>query len=80
MKWDQRGLGRGALMLADRHLILLSEQGDLALAEASPNAYSEKARWKALEGGPCWNVPVLSDGRLFARNERALVAFDVRTR
>lgn len=76
VKWDQRGLGRGSLLIADRQLIVLGEQGDLVLAEASPQAFVEKARWKALQG-ICWTVPVLANGRLYLRNERALLAVDL---
>jgi outer membrane protein assembly factor BamB len=76
MKWDQRGLGRGSLLIADRQLVILGEQGELVLADASPEAYSERARWKALSGH-CWNVPVLANGTLYARNEEMLVAIDL---
>ena len=76
MKWDQRGLGRGSLLIADRHLIVLSEQGELILAEAKPDAYAEKARWKALQG-PSWNVPVLSGGKLYLRDEKQLLAVEL---
>jgi outer membrane protein assembly factor BamB len=78
-KWDQTGLGMGSLLLADGQLIVLSEQGELVLADASPAAYKENARAKILEG-TCWAVPVLSDGRLFARNEKGIVAIDLKGR
>ena len=60
-----------------RRLIILGDQGDLVLAEASPAAYTEQARWKALPRGPCWTGPALADGRLYLRNETALVAVDL---
>jgi len=77
VKWDQRGFGRGSLVLADGHLIILGENGQLALAEATPAAYTEKAAPKAMLQGPCWNVPVLSNGKLYLRSENLLLAVDM---
>jgi len=65
------------VLVADRQLYILGEQGELVLAEATPTGYVERGRWKALEQGPCWNVPVLAHGRLYARNLNTLVAVDV---
>lgn len=76
LKWDQRGLGRGSVLIADRHLIALGQQGDLAIAAASPSGYEEKGRFKAVQG-LCWNVPVLANGKLYVRNEHQLVALDL---
>lgn len=76
-KWDQRGTGRGNVLLADGQLIVLTEKGDLLLADASPAAFTEKSRWKALEG-TCWTAPVLANGILYLRNESKLMALDFR--
>ena len=65
--WQQRGLGCGSLMIADGKLVILSEKGDLVIADASPDGYSEIARSSFLEGR-CWTVPVLLDGHIFGRN------------
>lgn len=77
VKWDQRGLGRGSVLVADGRLILLGDQGDLVLAEAKPDAYVEQARWKALQGS-CWTAPILANGLLYLRNENTLLAVDLR--
>jgi len=79
VRWEQRGLGRGALTLADGKLIVLGEQGDLVLATAAPEKYEETARWKALQG-ICWSAPVLANGRLYLRNEKSMLAVDLRER
>lgn len=76
VKWEERGLGNGSLLVADGQLFVLSERGDLVLAEASPAAYNERSRWKALEG-TCWSAPVLANGKLYLRNEKTLLALDV---
>jgi outer membrane protein assembly factor BamB len=76
VKWDKAGLGKGSLLIADGHLIVLGEEGTLVLAEATPKAYVEKARSQVLEG-TCWSVPVLANGTLYVRNEKRLVALDL---
>ena len=65
--WKQRGLGCGSLMIVDGRLLVLSDQGDLALVEASPSGYKELARSPFLEGR-CWTVPIVSSGSVYGRN------------
>jgi outer membrane protein assembly factor BamB len=73
-RWKQRGFGHGSLILADGHLIVLSERGcNLALVEATPEEYREKGREEVLSG-KCWTAPTLANGRLYLRNEEELVA------
>jgi len=74
-KWSQRGFAKGSLLLADGHLVIFSESGLLALAEATPEAYREKARAQILEGRT-WTMPTLAGGRLYLRNQKTMVALD----
>ena len=75
--WSQRGLGKGSLMAADGKLIVLSERGELVIAQASPDRFQELSRAQIL-GGKCWTMPVLSGGRVYARNaDGDLVCVDV---
>jgi outer membrane protein assembly factor BamB len=64
-KWTQSGMGMGALMLAEGKLIILSEKGELVIAEANSDAYKELSRGQVVRGN-CWPVPVLANGRIFA--------------
>jgi len=78
VKWVQKGLGKGSLMIADGKLIALGEKGKLVIAEASPEAFNELASAKVLEG-LCWTVPVLSNGKIYCLNhEGDLVCVDVK--
>ncbi|MBL8816059.1 MAG: PQQ-like beta-propeller repeat protein [Planctomyces sp.] len=72
VRWKQRGLGCGSLLIADSRLVILSESGDLILADAKPDEYKELARSPLLEGR-CWTVPCISGGRLYARNAAGLL-------
>jgi outer membrane protein assembly factor BamB len=44
VRWSEAGLGRSSMVLADGHLIVLGEFGDLVLAKATPDSYSEVSR------------------------------------
>ena len=78
LKWRQDGLGMGALAAAGNRLIVLSEKGELIIAEASPSAFKPLSRGQILSG-KCWTVPVLANGLLYARNWKGdLVCVDLR--
>ena len=53
-------------MAADNKLIIL-DKGELIIADATPEKYTERARAQVI-GGKCWTVPVLSHGRVYCRN------------
>jgi outer membrane protein assembly factor BamB len=78
--WAKRGFGKGSVIAADGLLFVLSDDGVLALVEATPSAFTEKGRTQALkpEGGRAWTAPALSDGRVYVRNHAEIVAYDVK--
>ena len=76
-KWNQHGLGKGSLMVADGKLLVLSEDGRLVIAAASPDGFREQASAQILRDR-CWTVPVLAGGRVYARNAAGnVVCLDV---
>ena len=76
-KWTQGDLGKGSLMLADGKLIVLSESGELVIADASPAGFKPIARTKVLTDR-CWVVPVLANGHIYCKNNKGdLVCVDV---
>uniref|UniRef100_A0A7C4QRY6 Polyvinylalcohol dehydrogenase n=1 Tax=Schlesneria paludicola TaxID=360056 RepID=A0A7C4QRY6_9PLAN len=78
--WQNRSVGKGSLAYADGHLYLRSEEGPLALAEATPRAYVEKGRFSQPErsGRPAWAHPVVAGGRLYIRDQDKLFVFNVK--
>lgn len=77
--WRDRSVGKGQLLFADGMLFLQGEGGDLALAAATPDAYRELARHSiGRREYPVWTQPVISDGRLYVRDQDQLTCFDVK--
>ena len=79
--WQNRSVGKGSLVAADGMLYLLSENHEVALADASPGEYVEKGRFKIKgHGRPSWAHPVVAGGRLYIRDQESLTAYDVRAK
>ena len=75
-KWKGGRYGYGQVIVASDHLIVTSDAGDLALVKASPDQYTEVARFSALQG-KTWNYPAIADGRLLVRNATEMAAYDI---
>ncbi|MCE2514801.1 MAG: PQQ-like beta-propeller repeat protein [Acidobacteria bacterium] len=74
--WSRDGFGAGTLSLAGDRLLVLKENGELLLVAASPQAFRLIAKASIL--APTVRAyPALADGRLFARNQKELVAVDL---
>lgn len=77
VKWSESGFDKGSLMIVDGSLVILGEYGVVALADASPDSYRERSRFRFSEK-KCWTVPVVSNGLLFIRDEETLCCYDVK--
>jgi outer membrane protein assembly factor BamB len=75
-KWKDGRYGFGQVILAGDHLIVTSDQGDVALVKASPDKYTEVMRFKAVDG-QTWNYPAIASGKLLVRNSNEMAAFDI---
>lgn len=75
--WKRGRYRYGQLLYAHSHLIVISEDGDLALVEATPEEYRELVRFESIPG-KTWNVPAIADGLLLVRNQKEMVAYDLR--
>ena len=81
VKWQERGVGNGSVCFADGRLYVHGESGEVALVEATPEAYREKGRFTPPNIpdriGKAWAYPVIADGKLYVRDATVLWCFDV---
>ncbi len=76
-QWKVRGKKHGTLVIADGHIVLLTEDGELQIAPASPGGYEPVTTARVMRGR-CWTVPTLYDGKLYVRNLKAAACYDLR--
>ena len=83
VKWSERGISAASVLYAEGLLYLHGENGDVALVEATPEAYREKGRFTP-PGQPdrgrskAWAYPVVANGRLYVRDLGVLWCYDVK--
>lgn len=77
VRWTQEGFGCGSMIFADGQLIVVNENGELVLVEATPAAYREKGR-VALLSKPVRAPIALADGRLYARDAKRLICLNLK--
>src|SRR4029079_5569805 len=75
-KWKGGRYGYGQVLVASGHLIGMSDTGELALVKASPDAYTEVAKFAALDG-KTWNYPAIAGGKLFVRKAKEMAVYKI---
>ncbi|WP_339730949.1 PQQ-binding-like beta-propeller repeat protein [uncultured Gimesia sp.] len=73
IKWREAGFGCGSLLISNDKLIILSDEGTLVTAKATPDSYQEISRFKVLDH-QCWTVPVLCNGLVYCRDSAGNLA------
>jgi outer membrane protein assembly factor BamB len=83
---ERRALGKGAISCADGMLYCVAEDnGTVVLIEASPKGWQERGRFKLdpqtkirPSEGRVWTHPVISNGKLYLRDQDLIYCYDVK--
>lgn len=75
--WRDRSFARSTFLYADGKLVLLDEDGTLALATVSAEGLHVLAEAEVLTSR-AWTVPTLVGKKLYLRDRKALLALDLR--
>jgi outer membrane protein assembly factor BamB len=74
--WQDRTFSRAQLLHADGKLVILDEDGNLGIATVTPDGLQVLAKAPVLENR-AWTPPTLVGTRLYARDRKNIVAFDL---
>ncbi len=85
VKWEERSIGAGSLLVADKRIYVHAESGDVALIEPSGDSYREKGHFtppglpsRANPMEKAWTYPVIANGKLYIRDKESLWCYDVK--
>lgn len=67
VQWEKRGFGHGQTIMAGKHLVAISDAGQLVLLEPTPKSYRELAKADVIDG-KVWASLALSAGQLLVRS------------
>lgn len=78
--WADRTSGKCSVLYADGMLYVRSERGPVSLVETTPAGFRLKGRFNQPDRSnrQSWPHPVIVDGRLYLRDQDALLCYDVR--
>jgi outer membrane protein assembly factor BamB len=74
--WQDRTFARAQLLHADGKLIILDEEGTLAIATVSPQGMKVLGRAQILEGR-AWTPPTLVGRTLYVRDRKTIAAYNL---
>jgi len=80
MKWRAPGFGardtaNASTIAVGKNLLVLTDEGELVLIAARADQYTELSRVQVC--GRNWNFPALSNGRLYVRDVRELICYQL---
>ncbi|MCG3131317.1 MAG: Outer membrane protein assembly factor BamB [Phycisphaerae bacterium] len=75
-RWRERGFAKANCMLADGKLIILDENGDLAIADPSPEGLKVRCRANILTH-QAWTVPTIIGSTMYVRDRKTIMALEL---
>ena len=74
--WQERGFARGSMLYADGKVILMDEDGDLALTRMTPDGMTILGRTTIFQS-TSWSAPTLVGTKLYVRDREKIMALDL---
>ena len=74
--WRDRGFAKATTVLADGRLIILDEEGKLAIATATPDELKIHSE-VALFDDVAWTVPTVVGHTMYVRDKKVIMALDL---
>ena len=74
--WRERGFAKATCVKVDGRLIILDEDGQLALATATPDGLTVHSKVKLLDR-VAWTVPTIVGKTMYVRNKKTIMALDL---
>jgi outer membrane protein assembly factor BamB len=72
-RWEEKSVKGGALIVASGTLVVVSEKGDLIFADAGGSGFRQWSR-QTVMSQRTWAQPVLSNGRVYVRDNQGNMA------
>ncbi|MFN0125672.1 MAG: PQQ-binding-like beta-propeller repeat protein [Verrucomicrobiales bacterium] len=79
LRWRDGKYGHGQVLLVGDGLLVMAENGEVALIDPQPDGQKELARFRALNG-KTWNPPALAGEYLVVRNDKEAACYRLPTR
>ena len=77
--WRDRSVGKGSVVVCRRPPVSLQRTGRGRAGRGQPRGYREHGRFQIRAGSlPTWSHPIVSNGKLFIRDQDNIYAYDVR--
>jgi outer membrane protein assembly factor BamB len=75
-RWKGGRYGHGQTILVGNRLIVQTEDGDIVLVDASPDAHRELGRFRIFDG-KTWNPPALAGRFLLVRTDTEAAVYEL---
>src|SRR5262249_28298288 len=76
-RWKDGRYGSGQVLLVGDRLLVLAESGRLTLVNPAPDRWQELGAIPTALSDKTWNHPVVAGGKLFIRNAREMVCYQL---
>ena len=70
--------GLGPFLIANNKIFVMNDDGDLTMAQATPDSFKLLAHAKVLDGHDAWGPMAIADTRLLVRDLTRIVCLDLR--